>query len=244
MLKEVIGIISSVTLYGESSKIINIITKDYGIIGVMAKGARKLKSEFRSVSDKLTYGKFNIYYKEDKLSTLKSVDIIDDFKNIKNNISRISYASFLVELTDQVIKHSNNFNIFDLLINGLVKINNGFDEQAITNIIELKYLDYLGVMPIIDRCAICGSVNSISTISSSRGGYICNNCRNFEKLVSEKAIKLIRLFYYLDLSKISKLDIGDVEKKEINDFLDEYYDKYTGLYLKSKTFLKNLDKIS
>ena len=29
---------------------------------------------------------------------------------------------------------------------------------------------------------------------------------------------------------------------EINKFLDEYYDKYTGLYLKSKDFLKNIVK--
>ena len=32
-------------------------------------------------------------------------------------------------------------------------------------------------------------------------------------------------------------------KKEINDFLDMYYDRYTGLYLRSKTFLKNLEKV-
>ena len=31
--------------------------------------------------------------------------------------------------------------------------------------------------------------------------------------------------------------------KEINDFLDNYYDRYTGLYLKSKSFVKELAKI-
>ena len=42
MLKEVEGIIVTETNYGETSKIVNIITKD-GIIGIMAKGARTLK---------------------------------------------------------------------------------------------------------------------------------------------------------------------------------------------------------
>jgi DNA repair protein RecO (recombination protein O) len=52
------------------------------------------------------------------------------------------------------------------------------------------------------------------------------------------------MFCYVDIAKISKLDISDQVKREINNFLDEYYDQYTGLYLKSKTFLKNLNKIS
>ena len=32
--------------------------------------------------------------------------------------------------------------------------------------------------------------------------------------------------------------------KEINQFLDDYYDRYTGMYLKSKNFLRELKKIN
>ena len=115
--------------------------------------------------------------------------------------------------------------------------------MVITNILELKYLDYLGVMPIIYECSLCGSRTSIATISGSNGGYICNNCLTNETVVDEKTIKLIRMFCYVDISKISKLEISDKVKLEINTFLEDYYDKYTGLYLKTKDFLKNLNRI-
>lgn len=243
MVLEVEGIVLNTRDYGESSKILNVLTKDHGLIGVMAKGCKRLKSDIKGVSEKLSYAKFNIYYKEDKLSTLASVDIINNFYNIKKDITKISFASFLLELTEQVVKQNNSNDIYELLINALIKINDNFDPLIITNIVELKYLDYLGVMPIIDGCSVCGSTNSIATLSSSKGGYICNNCLTNEKLVSDKTIKLIRLFYYVDIAKISKLEISNLEKKEINEFLDEYYDSYTGLYLKSKNFLKNLNKI-
>ena len=36
MLKEVEGFILTETPYGESSKIINVLTKEYGIIGIIA----------------------------------------------------------------------------------------------------------------------------------------------------------------------------------------------------------------
>ena len=242
MIEKVEGIVINEKAYGETSKIINVITKEYGIIGIIAKGARTLKSEFRVSTAKLSYAYFNIIYKEGKLSTLVSADIINPFKNIIKDINKISYAVYILELSEQVVKQTNQ-NIFDLMLSGLIKINEGYDPLIIMNIIELKYLDYLGVMPVLDRCSVCGSTNNIVTLSSDKGGYVCKNCYSTEKIISEKAIKLIRLFYYVDISKISKLEIGDVSKKEINDFLDMYYDRYTGLYLRSKTFLKNLEKV-
>lgn len=243
MIEEIEGIVISERDFSETSKIINVLTKDRGIIGVMCKGAKTLKSPLRSVTGKLVYGNFNLYYKKDKLSTLISVDVIDGFKNIKKDIERISYASFLLELAEQVMKQSYNTRVYQILIQALTKINEGFDPLVITNIVELKYLDYLGVMPIIDACSKCGSKNSIATLSSIKGGYVCNKCLTNEKIVNDKTIKLIRMFYYVDISKISKMNISDISKLEINSFLDEYYDNYTGLYLKSKLFINNLKKI-
>lgn len=243
MDKKIIGIIVSERSYSETSKIIDIMTED-GIVGCIAKGAKRLKSDLRNVTTKITYGSFNIRYKEIGLSTLISVDVKDNFKNIRKDISKISYSSFMIDLATQVMKHNNNKDIFNLLIDALIKINENFDPGVISNILELKYLDYLGVMPIIDSCSICGKKTSIATLSSDKGGYVCNECLTNDKIVTDKTIKLIRMFYYVDISKISKLEISESVKNEINFFLDNYYDKYTGLYLKSKEFLKNLNRIS
>ena len=62
MLKEIDGIVISEQDYKESSKIIKIMTRD-GIISLIAKGSRKLKSDLRNTTTKLTYGTFNMYYK-------------------------------------------------------------------------------------------------------------------------------------------------------------------------------------
>lgn len=237
------GIIISETPYSETSKIINVITKEYGTLGIIAKGAKSLKSKLRSVSTKLTYGYFHIYYKEKGLSTLVSVDVINNLKNIKTDITNMSYVCYILELVNQVMKHEYNEEIFNLLEASILKINEKFDAGIITNILELKMLDYLGVRPIIDECAVCGNKTDIVTISGDRGGYICKNCIQNEYIVSDKAIKLIRMFYYVDISKISKLSISSKVKYEIDMFVNSYYDRYTGLYLKSKKFIKNLSKI-
>lgn len=243
MIEKIEGIIISEQAYGETSKIINVLTPDRGIIGMMAKGARKLKSDLANVSSKLNYGYFNIYYKENKLSTLVSVDVINSFKNVRKDIEKISYVSFLLDLSSQVMKHNSHKLVFTNLLAALKKIDEGFDPIIISNIIELKFLDLLGVMPVLDCCSGCGKTSDIVTLSNIKGGYVCKNCLTSEKIVSEKTIKLIRMFYYVDIDKITKLEISSLCRNEINDFLDDYYDQYTGLYLKTKKFLKDLNKI-
>ena len=101
-------------------------------------------------------------------------------------------------------------------------------------------MKYLGIDISLDCCSECGSTSDILTLSSDRGGYICKDCYNNEFIVTEKTIKVIRLLYHVDIDKLTKLNLSEKTIKEINTFLEEYYDKYSGLYLKSKKFLKIL----
>ena len=240
MLKEVEGFILTETPYGESSKIINVLTKEFGIIGIIAKGANSLKSKNRVATLKLTYAKFNIYYKENKLSTLVSADIINPLKNIRSDIFLISYLTYLAELTYQVVKQSNAKDIYDDFITSILKIEEGLDPLVITNILEIKYLEKLGVLFNLDECVICGSKTGIATISADAGGFVCKNCLTNEYLVSPKVIKMIRMYYYVNIKSITNIKIDEDIKKIINSFLDMYYEKYTGLFLNSKNFLKKI----
>ena len=238
-LEKVKGIIISDVDFKESSKVLQVLTQEYGKIGIISKGCKNIKSKLRSVSMKLTYGYFDISYKEDGLSTLISVDVIDEFINIKKDIKKLGYAMYLMDLTNQVEKDTNK-NLFSYLEESLLKINENFDPMIITNIVELKYLSFLGVLPILDKCSICGEKKDIVTISSDSGGYICKDCYTNEYIVNEKTLKLIRMFYYVDIKKIKELNILDKNKQEINIFLENYYNRYTGLYLKSKDFLQQI----
>ena len=55
---------------------------------------------------------------------------------------------------------------------------------------------------------------------------------------------MIRLYYYVEVSNISKLDVSGEVSNEINSFLDDYYERYTGLYLKSKEFIKRINQMN
>ena len=127
MIKKIEGIIVSEVDYKESSKIINVFSPTEGLVGIVARGTKKVKSNLSGVTSKFTYGYFHINYKENGLSTLIEVDVINGFKDIRRNIDLISYASYLLELCSMAYKHGNDINIYNLLISSLKKIDEGYD---------------------------------------------------------------------------------------------------------------------
>ena len=207
MIRKVEGIVLTETPYGDNSKIINLLTPDLGMIGIMCKGVKSLKSPLRTKTEKFRYAYYHIEYKENKLSKLIDIDIINIFRNIRSDL--------------------------DNQLNPLI----------ITNILELKYLDYLGVGLNLHGCIKCGSVKNIVTIDPDAGGYICSNCYENQRILSKKTIIMLRRYYLIDINSITKINISEDIVEEINYFLNKYYERYTGLYLKSKEFLKSIEKL-
>ena len=243
MIAKYEGIILTDTPYGENSKIVNIYTREKGLIGVMCNNVKSMKNPLRTKTLKFTYGVFHINYNEKKLSKLVDVDILDSLKDIRTDIEKISYLNYISDLTYQVIKQNNEPEIFDIFINTIIKINEGKNPGILTNILELKLLDYLGVGLNLDSCIRCGNKHNIVTLDPDEGGYICQDCYTNEKIISPKAIKLIRMYYLIDIKSITDINIKEDVAHEINYFLDKYYERYTGLYLKSKDFLKKISKL-
>ncbi len=238
VITKVEGFILNTTNYGESSLVINLLSKEYGIIGLMAKGAKSIKNKLHALTMKFTYGFFYIYYKENKLSILSDVDIIEPFKNIHQDLTKISYLTYLCDLTNQVYRESNEQEIYELFISTVYKLNEDVNPIVLANILETKYLNFLGVGLNLDSCLRCGSTKNIVTIID--GGLLCRDCYYNEPIKDLKMIKLLRMYELIDIKSINHVNISNHLINDINEFLNDYYERYTGLYLKSKKFL---DKI-
>lgn len=236
MLKNITGIVVSETPFKENSKILNILTED-GIIGVTSKGCKNLKSPLRTISQKLIYGEFTIYYNESRLSTLKEGVLIDNFNSIKTNLELISYLTYITELVTQIIKQNNSRDIYKLYISTIKKINEGLNPKVMMNILEIKLLDYLGVGINLNNCAKCGSTEDIITVDPDIGGYLCSKCHKNEIIYDEKTRKMLRMYYLVNIESIKELKIKNYVIENINQFLSIYYERYTGLYIHSKEFL-------
>lgn len=229
------GIVLTETPYSETSKILNVLTDDYGLIGIISKGSRNIKNKLRGVSNKMNYCEYTINYKENGLSTLIEGITINSFKNIYVDMKKAMYSFYLMDLTSQVLKENNNKEIFNLLVPALIKINDGLSPELISNIVEIKLLDYLGVSLNLEECSICGNKDDLITIDISSGGVICKDCYNDGYIMNNKALHLMQLLKKVDINKLETLEITDEDIfREIDKFIYEYYTSFTGIYIKKK----------
>lgn len=242
IIKQVEGIVVREIDYSNTSKIVTVITKEHGSINLLAKGAKKINSNLRTLTSTFSYANFQISYKPDKLSTLISVDLKQSLSLLKTDISAYSYAAYITEIMLQIIKQDFNERLYYLYINSLLKINEGYNPKIITNIYELQTLSFLGIQPVLDQCIKCGSP-TVATFSVDAGGCLCRKCMDTSLITSPKVLKLIGLLSYVDVGKITKLDIKSEVIEELNMFIDLYFEKYSGLYLKSKKSLNILTSL-
>lgn len=244
VLQKCEGIIIRTNDYGETNKIVTLYTREWGKIGVMARGAKKPSSRLAAITQIFTYGQF-LVQKTSGLGVLQQGGTISTFRSIREDIFLTAYASYVIELTDKCTeeKRSNPF-LFEMLFQTLNYLNEGYDPDILLYIYELKMLPLLGLYPRLNECTICKSTEGEFAFSIREGGLLCHRCYDKEPYhikVSQATIRLLRLFYFFDLSRLGTIAVKDATKKEIKLVIDAYYEEYSGLFLKSKRFLDQLE---
>lgn len=239
------GIVIRTTDYGESNKVVTLYTREWGKFGAMARGAKKPNSRLSAITQLFMHGYF-LVQKGTGLGSLQQGEMISSMRSIREDIFLTAYASYIVELTDKSTddRKTNPF-LFELLYQTLHLINEGYDPDVLVNIFELKILNVLGLYPILNQCSVCGETNGHFAFSIREGGFICHRCLDkdpYHIKLSPAAAKLLRLFYYFDLSRLGSISVKAETKAELKMVISAYYDEYSGLQLKTKKFLHSLDQ--
>ncbi|MBP3039667.1 DNA repair protein RecO [Bacillaceae bacterium Marseille-Q3522] len=247
MLQKSEAIVIKTINYGETNKIVTLYTRELGKIGVMARGANKTNSRLAAVTQPFTYGMFLLQTGRG-LGTMQQGEIITSFRSLREDIFLTAYGSYLMELTDKCTADETRPNpfLFELLRMALQYIDEGYDKEIITNIYEMKMLNVIGMYPILDHCAICKKTEGTFSFSIREGGFICHRCLEkdpYHLKISTATVKLLRLFYYMDLARLGDISVKQETKEEIKKVITAYYDEYSGLHLKTKKFLHQLNKL-
>ena len=247
MIQTCEGVVIRTTNYGESNKIIVIYSREFGKLGMMARGAKKPNSRFSAASQLFIHATFT-FYQGSGLGTLRHGDMMTSFRNIREDIFKTAYASYIVELLDKATEEKKaNPYLFELLMQTLTYINEDYDREIVTNIFEMKMLPVFGLYPVMNECVVCASKEGRFAFSIRENGLLCHKCFTkdpYHLPLSQSAIKLLRLFYYFDIHRLGSISVKPETKREIRKAINLYYDEFSGLRLKSKRFLEQMDRLN
>lgn len=245
MLQKCEGIVIRTTDYGETNKVVTLYTREWGKIGVMARGAKKPNSRLSAITQLFTHG-YYLVQTGTGLGSLQQGEMISSMRSIREDIFLTAYSSYIVELTDKSVddKHRNPF-LFELLFQTLNYLNEGYDQDVLMNIYEMKMLNVLGLNPTLNHCSVCGSTDGQFSFSIREGGLLCHRCLSkdpYHFKLSPSAVRLLRLFYFFDLSRLGNISVKEETKAELKKVISAYYEEYSGLHLKTKKFLNSMEQ--
>ncbi|MCP8616894.1 DNA repair protein RecO [Salirhabdus salicampi] len=245
MIEKVSGIVIKTKDYGETHKIVTLFTKEKGKIGLVARGAKKPRSSMAAVTQPFVYGLFMIQSGRN-LGSLLQGEVIDSMREIKEDLMKTAYVSYLAELTDKVLDSSEpDPYLWDQFLQSLERISEDETAEFISMIYEMKLYEKGGFAPTLRGCVSCGKTEHIAHFSIQEGGFLCATCRHQDSeamFLNEKLVKILQLIRYINVSRVGKISIKKESRKLLRDLLDSYYDRYGGYYLKSRNFLKQMDK--
>ncbi|WP_413627361.1 DNA repair protein RecO [Fructilactobacillus vespulae] len=232
--------------YREHDMLVKFFTAEAGIKMFFVRGLNRPKSKLAADLIPFSFGTYEGELKEQGLSYISTGDNVSHFQQISEDIMLNAYATYLMTLLDAALPDNfPNKPWFDKLFYALNLINNGFDAEIITNIIEVQLLTVFGVAPDFKYCAACHLQKDRYDYSEKFNGLICEDDYHLDKYrmhLDQKTIYYLRLFSIVNLTKIEKINVNQATKNKLRQVLDKIYDSSVGLNLKSKKFLDQMNK--
>lgn len=231
----------------DSDVILTLFTRKAGKVRAVAKGARNTRSKLAAGAQPFVHGEYTIS-KGKNLDKVTQISIENSYYSIREDLTRLSYASYFIELCDAIIHEGQTNNrLFNEILRTLkliTEVKSGYNIIRVA--FELKIFHYSGVLPDLKRCMVCGKSMPAITIylSISEGGLVCGDCKHPEvELVEmdETLIRLMQFLVYEEYDRIRKVKIGRSLIKKLT-WVNERYLKYhvTDKRLKSLAILESI----
>ncbi len=213
------GIVLLESNMGDFDKMVSILTPDIGKIGCAAKGSRRPKSPLLAGTQFLSFSELVIYSTASSYS-INSCEPIEVFYNIRTDLEKLTYASFISRLVYDVTDENQfTYKILQLLLNTLYIISEtDIDKDFILSVFELRLMVLLGFAPELGKCCTCKTQNNIGYFSISYNGFLCNDCGRVDKSaikITQDTFNALKYICTAPAKKLFSFNVSEESKKEL-----------------------------
>ena len=162
----------------EADKILTVLTGEQGKLAVVAKGARSRRSRVTASTQFLAYSEMTLTERRG-WQILSEANTIELFSGVREDLERLSLASYFAELTDAVTYEDLPAGeILPLLLNALYALGTlHYPPAVVKPAFEVKLMALSGFEPLLDRCAVCGAAEiGEPMLDVVRGTLHCARC--------------------------------------------------------------------
>lgn len=220
------GIVLRVTDYRESDRILNILSRERGLIAVTARGGRKPNSKHAAFATQFVYGEVEVNERFGKLQ-LSSSAVMESFYPVRESYEQLVSATRVVNAAEHVSeKDQPNDELFVLVYNALSVIAYGGNDPKDAELCFMaKLLRLCGYAPTLTRCLKCGRdlrAEKEVRFSNSLGGSVCGLCGSAFKTVSTLTLEALRRMMLIDVSEMRRVRLPEKVRAELEPLIYNY----------------------
>lgn len=231
----------------EKDKLVTFLTRDYGKIKCVAKGARRLKSRYGAALEPLSHISMVYFGKQNQeLFSLNQCDIIHSFQSIREDYQKFYSAIYYLELVDMLLAEAHpEPGIFDLLLAILDKTRSQTNMETLCRLFEIRIMVLSGYEPRLNQCIDCKSIPKSLWVgfSCNRHGIICEPCLGRDRteiIIKNGSLNYLKKLLTLDINHIERLKIPKESEAEIENVTHRLILSRVGRELKSYPFIKQM----
>ncbi len=196
---EVNGLVIREVKYGESDKILTLLTAERGLLTISGKGLTNLKNRYAASSQIFSYNTYQLR-KRKEYYYIADAFLIDNFMNIRYDLERLSAANYVCDVAyDLALEGVGDSELMSLVLNTLYALAN----KTATPLIQIKGAFEFraavieGFMPDLSDCGIChGGISGDCSIDVMNGRLVCGKCKTVlentpEYMMDESSAKIM-----------------------------------------------------
>src|SRR3954469_25279311 len=155
--EKAVGLVVRTHDWSETSRIAVLFTREFGKVRVLAKGGRRLKSNFEVALDLLTVCSIVLLRKSSGgLDLLTEARAQGRFGGLGKGLRALNAGYYVAELLgDGTQDYDPHPALYEFSLDTLRKLSAGGDVMGLVSAFELGWLGELGLRPVLDRCAAC-----------------------------------------------------------------------------------------
>jgi DNA repair protein RecO (recombination protein O) len=232
--------------YGETDRIVTLLTREHGKLAAIAKGARRGKSRVSGSLDLFARSTMMLA-KGRNLDVVAQVERRGDARHIAGDLQRTAYACLVAEIIDKVLEDRHPVDeIFELVDSTLQQLNMvERSPRADTLWFLMRILDTLGYQPQLQDCPGCGAPlpEAKGWFSPLLGGVLCDRCAAHDQagsFVSVNSLKVLRLMAAGQAELYDRLRLTPDLLNEIEQALEGQLEYHLDRRLKSIDFIRTI----
>ena len=191
------GIVLRRVDYAEADRILTVLTREHGKVGVIARGVRKATGRMAPHTDLFARSTMQIARGRGELDVLTQAQRVGPALP-SSDARRIACASLCAELADRVLEgdHPLEAGIYELVADALAACADPQrDPRAAVAWFARRMIDRLGYAPELTACAVCGAPlpERPAVFSAAAGGLLCARCAASDPGGVECSVRVIKV---------------------------------------------------